>query len=104
MSTYKIEHEVFDHGIRGTDYFPSQGTAFTDYDYVVTGAGETFNEALEDALEGMTRLISNPTLESPNWVTEELDLIYAEEELSNKENNTLSAVRWHADEIGRAHV
>lgn len=45
--------ELVDHGITGSQYFQGCGTTFTQYDHVVTGAGDNPSEALNDALEQM---------------------------------------------------
>jgi hypothetical protein len=45
--------QVLDHGEDGSQYFPGCGVANTDFKHVVTGAGDTGADALEDALEQM---------------------------------------------------
>lgn len=45
-----IEYEIVDHGIEHDQYFQGCGTAFTDFDCVVTGNGDNFAEAVEDCL------------------------------------------------------
>jgi hypothetical protein len=47
----RLYYELVDHGIAYSQDFPGCGTAGTDYDDVVTGSGDTFNDALEDARE-----------------------------------------------------
>ena len=44
-------YEVVDHGIENSQYFQGCGVCFTSYTDVVTGIGNDFAEALEDALE-----------------------------------------------------
>lgn len=51
ITTYRI----VDHGIEHAQYFRGHGTAFTPYDYCVTGCGDSFAEALGDALEQMAQ-------------------------------------------------
>lgn len=51
----KLNFQVVDHGINGSQYFPGCGVAFTDYDYCQTGCGDTFAEAIDDALESMAQ-------------------------------------------------
>lgn len=46
-----IKFEIVDHGFEHEQYFQGCGVAFTEYDTVYTGAGETPADALEDALE-----------------------------------------------------
>lgn len=47
--------QVLDHGEDGSQYFPGCGVAFTDFEHVATGVGDTASEALADALEQMAR-------------------------------------------------
>jgi hypothetical protein len=49
------DFQVVDHGIDDAQYFPGCGVAFTDFDYIATGNGDTFAEAIEDALESMAQ-------------------------------------------------
>jgi len=52
MAKLKIgKFEVIDHGVNGSQYFQGCGVSFTEFDHVVTGYGDNFSEALEDALE-----------------------------------------------------
>lgn len=83
--TKQIEYDVVDHGIMNSNYFLGQGTAFTDYDYVVTGAGDTFNEALSDALGLMAQ---EPEIDD---LHDQLDEIEKEERVSDDENLSVSA-------------
>lgn len=48
-------YEVLDHGFDAPDYFQGCGTAFTEFDDVVTGTGDTAREAYEDALESLAQ-------------------------------------------------
>lgn len=43
--------EIVDHGVDHAQYFQGCGVAFTDFDFVTTGAGENAREAFEDAVE-----------------------------------------------------
>jgi hypothetical protein len=45
------EFEILDHGEDGSQYFPGCGVAFSKFENVATGVGDTGAEALEDALE-----------------------------------------------------
>lgn len=45
------EYEVIDHGFDAEQYFTGCGKAYTDFDAVQTGIGETAQEAFEDALD-----------------------------------------------------
>lgn len=47
------DFEVIDHGINGRQYFPGCGVAFSKFEYVATGCGDNFADAIEDALESM---------------------------------------------------
>ena len=54
MKTIK-DYEVIDHGFDAEQYFQGCGTAFTEFDDVATGIGETAAEALDDALENLAQ-------------------------------------------------
>lgn len=45
------DHEILNHGVDGSQYFPGCGTYGTDYTEVYTGIGDSAYEALNDALE-----------------------------------------------------
>ncbi len=47
--------QVVDHGIEHEQYFQGCGVAFTEYDECVTGCGDNFAEALDDALESIAQ-------------------------------------------------
>jgi hypothetical protein len=50
MSINKLEYEIVDYGIMYPDYFQGIGTAFTDWMWSTYGIGDSFNEALLDAI------------------------------------------------------
>ena len=45
------DYELLDHGIDHAQYFSGCGVAYTSFENVVTGCGENFAEAIEDAFE-----------------------------------------------------
>jgi hypothetical protein len=47
MATY----EIVDHGWDNSQYFQGCGTAYTDFDHVVTGVGDNAKTAYNDAVE-----------------------------------------------------
>ena len=47
--------EIINHGYMYPDYFQGCGTAFTDYEDVATGCGNSAKEAYEDALESLAQ-------------------------------------------------
>lgn len=49
------EFQVVDHGIDGAQYFPGCGVSYTNFAHVVTGCGDDFAEALDDALESVAQ-------------------------------------------------
>lgn len=51
--------EIINHGADHEQYFPGCGTAFSDYDHVVTGAGMDAKEAYEDAIEQVYQVNDN---------------------------------------------
>ena len=48
-------HEVINHGVDHEQYFPGCGIAFTSYDDVATGIGDTSESAYEDALDSLAQ-------------------------------------------------
>jgi hypothetical protein len=48
-------YSIVDHGIENSQYFQGCGVAFTPYSDVVTGCGNDFREAFQDALESMAQ-------------------------------------------------
>ena len=46
-----MDYEVIIHGVDSPDYFPGQGTSYTPFANVVTGIGDTDQDALIDALD-----------------------------------------------------
>jgi hypothetical protein len=49
------DYEVIDHGIENSSYFQGCGTAFTNFEFVVTGCGSNPAEAFDDAFEQMAQ-------------------------------------------------
>ena len=47
------EYEIVDHGFDGEQYFQGCGVAFSDFDDVATGMGDTAREAFDDALDNL---------------------------------------------------
>jgi hypothetical protein len=78
-----LDHEVVDHGVEGESYFQGCGVAYTDFDDVATGIGDTFNDALADALESLAQ--------SGNYDSADLDRIESEDKVSAEKNSTVSA-------------
>lgn len=75
----KLEFEIVQHGLEGDQYFQGCGVSGTDYENVVTGCGNSEQEALIDAIEMMA---TNHDLE--------LDMSDLEEELDSM--NTVDQV------------
>lgn len=48
-------YEIVDHGFESPQYFQGCGTAFTEFDDVATGVGDTAREAFEDACESLAQ-------------------------------------------------
>jgi hypothetical protein len=86
-----LDHEVVDHGVEGEQYFQGCGVAYTDFDDVATGIGDTYNDALADALEGLAT--------SGRYDSEDLDKIESEEKVSDARNSTVSASALVADAL-----
>jgi hypothetical protein len=49
--TKTADYEISDYGIENTQYFQGHGTSFTKYEYSSLGCGDSYCEALNDALE-----------------------------------------------------
>ncbi|MFW6129742.1 MAG: hypothetical protein ACOC56_01075 [Atribacterota bacterium] len=49
-------YEIINHGYCHSQYFEGQGTAFTEYSYATTGAGDNAKEAYEDAVESVYQI------------------------------------------------
>ena len=53
LSRRVSDYQIVDHGIEHSQYFQGCGVAFSDFQYVVTGCGDNFAEAIDDALDQM---------------------------------------------------
>ena len=51
--TRRVEFEILYHGCDAEDYFPGAGVAFSRYDHIVTGIGESARQAAWDAFDQM---------------------------------------------------
>jgi hypothetical protein len=49
------EYQIVDHGFESPDYFQGCGTAYTEFDDVATGCGDTAKAAFDDALENLAQ-------------------------------------------------
>lgn len=59
MIKHVTEFQVVDHGLDHSQYFQGCGVSFTNFENVVTGCGDSFQEAIDDALESMSQLDSS---------------------------------------------
>jgi hypothetical protein len=56
LANVKIEaFDVVDHGIEQCQYFQGESAMFTRFDSCETGCGDTFADALDDALESLAQ-------------------------------------------------
>lgn len=55
MKTTITEYDIITHGIYCPDYFPGCGTAFTGWDDVATGIGNSERAAAADALDQLAQ-------------------------------------------------
>lgn len=86
-------YEVVDLGITWPDYFQGFGVAYTKYEYSTVGNGESFNEALLDALESVAMcgtLDENDTL---------LNLIEATEKLTDEHDEKVTVSKYLAESV-----
>ena len=51
MQTKTTNYQITDYGIENADYFQGHGTAFTRYEHCALGCGDSYAEALDDALD-----------------------------------------------------
>lgn len=49
------EFDIVDHGIEHAQYFQGESAMFTRFDACETGCGDTFADALDDALESLAQ-------------------------------------------------
>ena len=63
------EYEIVDHGIEYEQYFQGCGVSFTKFETVATGIGNSLQEALNDAVEG----IAQQGYEIPNELEQEIN-------------------------------
>lgn len=78
------DYEVVDLGIQDPQYFTGFSTASTAYRYALYGAGDTYNEALDAALETIAQM-------EDQIGQEDLARIYQEESVSESINSRVSA-------------
>jgi len=74
-------YEINNHGVANPQYYQGVRTSLTDLDNAVTGSGDTFNEALDDALEQIAQCFDDVS---------GIDTIYQDEKLDEKSNEELS--------------
>lgn len=83
MKTTITEYDIITHGVAWPDYFPGCGLAWTHYDDVATGIGNSEREAAEDALEQLAQASwatdSNPGLAAEVNALSEVDEIIDED-------------------------
>jgi len=51
MQTVTTDYEISNYGIENADYFQGHGNALTRFNYSTLGCGDSYREALEDALD-----------------------------------------------------
>lgn len=51
MQTNTTDYAITDYGIGHAEYFQGHGVAYTEYEHAALGIGDTYSEALNDALE-----------------------------------------------------
>lgn len=96
------DFEIIRHGVEHSQYFQGCGTSFTDFDHVVTGIGDTEQEALDDAVESMAQCHSFADGEldrmisgcGETWDTRDVSEVLDIEE-SEEESDEPSECYWH---------
>lgn len=58
---YRPLYEVISHGIDHSQYFQGCGVSYTPFDHVVTGAGSSAWDALDDAREQLAQTVRDDT-------------------------------------------
>lgn len=87
-----IAYEIVDHGFDGASYFPGCGVAFTDFDEVYTGAGNTAAEALEDAIE---QALCGGDCAFPSEFTGEIQDGWLNSDWAKQESDVEDNDEWH---------
>lgn len=72
------DFEIVDHGMELGDYFQGCGVAFTKWQHVVTGVGESAIAAYDDAVEQIAMGYQDTTIvetfpETLDWLSDEVD-------------------------------
>lgn len=49
------DYSVIDHGVENSQYFQGCGVAFTKFEDVSTGIGDTYDQALDNALDSLAQ-------------------------------------------------
>jgi hypothetical protein len=85
-----ISYEIVDLGINWPDYFPGFGTSLRPFIDHVVGVGDTYNNALADALDVIAQ--------SHDINSADLDTIEQEERVSDKINASVSATDYDTED------
>jgi len=80
--TKTTDYEITDYGIDNADSFQGHGTSFTRFEHCALGCGDSYGEALEDALDSAAQYGFDIEL-SP------------EDEPAQPANNAVSAWEYH---------
>ena len=79
MTQTKVsDYQILDHGIETSQYFQGCGVAFSRFTDVVTGCGNDYAEALDDALESMAQ--------------NNIDVESFDDEVANAKNHEIESV------------
>lgn len=91
-----FDYEIIDHGVQYSQYFQGCSTMFSNFDHVVTGYGDTYNDALDDALEFMCE--EDQLFPSTEYLNQCIDKIEENERLGNEFNSAWNATHeYHID-------
>lgn len=54
-----MKYEIIDHGVDNIQYFQGCGTAFSEFDNVVTGVGFDASEAYQNAVDMVAQILND---------------------------------------------
>lgn len=88
------EVEVIDHGAEHCQYFQGCGVAFTRFNHVITGCGDTPREAFEDALDQLEDVAPGAFRVAAGDLSDESDIPEAEDGDGSPEWFHYVSIRW----------
>jgi hypothetical protein len=94
--TKVADYQLLDHGVEGSQYFQGCGVIGTQFESVVTGCGENFAEALDDALDQIAQDGDVDVEDLEKQIRE--DEGYVGKDWPTKPSATSEAEKWNQDQ------